>query len=103
MDFAPVSGSRQTTSPGELHMNKTFVAILFALPAVASAEPNVGKSDYFPLERTLAVDIHVPGAIRAEVGIAIPSLREALQYRFELHDGRAIGGVYIPPGEEALV
>ena len=86
-----------------MKMNKLQVALIFGLPGVALAEPGVGTSDYFPLERNLAVDVHAPGAVRAEVGISIPSLREALQYRFELHDGRATGGVYIPPGGEALV
>ena len=84
-------------------MKKILVAIVYALPGVALAEPGAGKPDYFPLERNLAVDVHAPGAVHAEVGISIPSLREALQYRFELHDGRATGGVYIPSGAEALV
>jgi len=84
-------------------MNKILAAVIFGLPGVSLAEPEVGKSDYFPLERNLVVDVRAPGAVRAEVGISIPSLREALQYRFELHDGRATGGVYIPPGGEALV
>ena len=84
-------------------MNKILAAVIFGLPGVSLAEPGVGNSDYFPLERNLAVDVHAPGAVRAEVGVSIPSLREALQYRFELHDGRATGGVYIPPGGEALV
>lgn len=84
-------------------MNKLVGALILALPGVSVAEPEVGKSDYFPLERNLAVDIHAPGAVRAEVGISIPSSREALQYRFELNDGRATGGVYIPPGGEALI
>jgi hypothetical protein len=86
-----------------IKMNKLLGAFILALPGVALAEPEVGKSDYFPLERNLAVDIRAPGAIRAEVGVSIPSSRDALQYRFELNDGRATGGVYIPPGGEALV
>ncbi len=84
-------------------MNKFLAALVVGLPGVALAESEASKSDYFPMERNLAVDLHAPGAIRAEVGISIPSSREALQYRFELHDGRATGGVYIPAGGEALV
>ena len=84
-------------------MKRTLIALIFGLPVIALAEPGAGKSDGFPQERNLAVDIHAPGAVFAEVGISIPSSREALQYRFELHDGRATGGVYIPLGGEALV
>ena len=84
-------------------MNKILVALILALPGVVFSESGVGKSGNFPLERNLVFDVHAPGAIRAEVGISIPSLREALQYQFELHDGRATGGVYIPAGGEALV
>jgi hypothetical protein len=84
-------------------MNKFLAALVIGLPGVALAESEASKSDYFPLERNLAVNVHAPGAIRAEVGISIPSSGEALQYRFELHDGRATGGIYIPPGGEALV
>ena len=84
-------------------MNKFLAALVIGLPGVALAESEAGKSGYFPVERNLAVDVRAPGAVRAEVGISIPSSREALQYRFELHDGRATGGVYIPPGGEALV
>ena len=84
-------------------MNKILVALILALPGVVFSESGVGKSDNFPLERNLVVDVHAPGAVRAEVGISIPSTREALQYRFELHDGRATGGIYIPAGGEALV
>ncbi len=84
-------------------MNKFLAALVIGLPGVALAESELGKSDYFPLERNLVVDVRAPGAVRAEVGISIPSSRDALQYQFELHDGRATGGIYIPPGGEALV
>jgi alpha-tubulin suppressor-like RCC1 family protein len=78
------------------------VATCIALPA--AADDLEFKSETFPLERNLAVDIAAPGAVRAEIGISIPSLREDL--RFELgvdREGQLSGGVYIPPGESAAI
>ena len=58
----------------------------------------------FPLERNLAVDIAAPGAVRAEIGIAIPSLREELTFKLDVdQEGQLAGGVYIPPGESVAI
>ena len=77
-------------------------AACIAIPAAAGDREF--KSDTFPLERNLAVDIAAPGAVRAEIGISSPNLREDL--RFELgvdQEGQLSGGVYIPPGESASI
>ena len=70
-------------------------AACISLPAAAG--DGDFKSETFPLERNLAVDIAAPGAVRAEIGIAIPSLREEL--RFELgvdQQGQLAGGDLYP-------
>jgi alpha-tubulin suppressor-like RCC1 family protein len=77
-------------------------AACIALPAAAGDSDF--KSETFPLDRNLAVDIDAPGAVRAEIGISIPSLREDL--RFELgvnQEGQLAGSIYIPPGESASI
>lgn len=77
-------------------------AACIALPAAAGERDF--KSETFPLERNLAVDIAAPGAVRAQIDISIPSLREDL--RFELgidQQGQLAGGIYIPPGESAAI
>ena len=62
------------------------------------------KSETFPLEKNLAVDIAAPGAVRAEIGISIPSLREELRYELGVdQEGQLSGGIYIPPGESASI
>lgn len=90
-------------------MNKLWVILTaFASAAFISLPASAGgddfKSDTFPLEKNLAVEIAAPGAIRAQIGISIPSLREEL--RFELsadQPGLLSGGIYIPPGESARI
>ena len=91
-------------------MNTKLWAIVAALAGAAfNALPATAgdidfKSETFPLERNLAVDIAAPGAVRAEIAISSPSLREDL--RFELgvdQEGQLAGGIYIPPGEKASI
>lgn len=90
-------------------MNKLWViltalgsAAFIALPAAAGSEDF--KSDTFPLEKNLAVDIAAPGAVRAQIGISIPSLREDLRYELGVdREGQLSGGIYIPPGEKASI
>jgi alpha-tubulin suppressor-like RCC1 family protein len=89
-------------------MNKLWIIFtaLFgaaiALPAAAGSRDF--KSETLPLEKNLAVDIAAPGAIRVEVGIAIPSLREDLHYELGVdQEGQLSGGIYIPPGESASI
>lgn len=76
-------------------------AFFITLPAAAGEEDF--KSDYFPLEKNLAVDIAAPGAVRAEIGISIPSLREELRYELGVEQGQLSGGIYVPPGESARI
>ena len=77
-------------------------AAFIALPAAAGSEDF--KSDTFPLEKNLAVEIAAPGAVRAEIGISIPSLREDLRYELGVdQEGQLAGGIYIPPGESASI
>lgn len=77
-------------------------AAFFALPAAAGGADF--KSDYFPLERNLAVDIAAPGAVRVEIGVSSPGLREDLRYELAINqEGQLAGGIYIPPGEAASI
>jgi hypothetical protein len=77
-------------------------AAFISLPAAAGDDEF--KSDTFPLEKNLAVEIAAPGAIRAHIGISIPSLREDLRYELEAdQQGLLSGGVYLPPGESAWI
>ncbi len=77
-------------------------AAFIAMPAVAGHEDF--KSDYFPLEKNLAVDIDAPGAVAAHIGISIPGLREGLKYELGVDEhGLITGGIYIPPTESARV
>jgi alpha-tubulin suppressor-like RCC1 family protein len=73
-----------------------------ALPAAAGDRDF--KSATFPLEKNLAVDIAAPGAVRAEIGISIPSLRQELTFRLDVdQQGQLAGGIYIPPGDPASI
>jgi alpha-tubulin suppressor-like RCC1 family protein len=77
-------------------------AAFIALPATAGSVDF--KSETFPLEKNLAVDIAAPGAVRAEIGISIPSLREELRYELGVdQQGQLSGGIYIPPDESASI
>ena len=84
-------------------MNKTLAALTLALCSSAFAGPQIGKSDYFPLERNIAVDIFAPGAVRADVAISIPSLKEVQHFVIAGTSGHLTGGVYIPPGKENFI
>jgi hypothetical protein len=107
MDFALEYAGPQPRGRGVIKgrtMKTILVALLFTLAGAALAGPEPGrteafKSDYFPLERNLAVDIDAPGAVRAEILISIPSLKEELRYELRADEHGIIGGVYIPPGE----
>lgn len=77
-------------------------AACISLPAAAGSRDF--KSETFPLEKNLAVDIAAPGAVRAEIGISIPGLREGLRYELGVNpEGQLSGGIYIPPGESASI
>ena len=77
-------------------------AACIALPAAADGVDF--KSETFPLEKNLAVDIAAPGAVRVEIGISIPSLREELRYELGAdQQGQLAGGIYVPPGDSASI
>ena len=82
-------------------MNKFLTGFIFSLmgaTALAGTEP--GPPGMPP---NLAVDIQAPGAVRAELQISIPGLKEVQHYAFD-SDGASIkGGVFAPPEEESQV
>lgn len=85
-----------------------IVLAALASAAFAAAPASAGrpefKSDYLPLEKNLAVELDAPGAVRVQIGIAIPSLREELRYELGTDDhGLFTGGIYIPPTDSAQV
>jgi hypothetical protein len=90
-------------------MNTKLWAILTALASATIALPAAAggvdfKSETFPLEKNLAVDIAAPGAVRVEIGISIPSLREELRYELGVdQQGQLSGGIYIPAGDSASI
>jgi alpha-tubulin suppressor-like RCC1 family protein len=85
-------------------MNKKILSLLLLCTAAAAdADDRIGKSDDFPLERNIAVDIRAPGAVRAEISISIPSLKEVDRYELPVSEGTLAGGVYVRPGEETFV
>src|SRR6185503_2727426 len=90
-------GPSSTTTLG-IAMNTKLWAIVTALAGAAFiALPAAAGGDDF---KNLAVDIDAPGAVRAEIGISIPSLREDLRFELGVHQaGQLAGGIYIPPGE----
>src|SRR5262245_27481152 len=78
-------------------MNKKYLGLFAALlgtTAWAGGEPKPG------MPPNLAVDINGPGAARAEIAIAIPSLKEVRRYSLTVSDGGLVGGIYVPPGKE---
>ncbi len=82
----------------------TALASAFFIALPAAADNRDFKSDYFPLEKNLAVEIAAPGAVRAEIGISIPSLREELRYELNVdQEGQLSGGIYVPPDESASI
>jgi alpha-tubulin suppressor-like RCC1 family protein len=84
-------------------MNKKICALILALASTAAfAGPEKGAPPKLP-PPNLAVDIDAPGAVRAELLIQIPSLKEALRYSLSAQDGSITGGIYIPPGKERLI
>ena len=77
-------------------------AACIALPAAAGDLDF--KSEPFPLEKNLAVDIAAPGAVRAEIAVSVPGLRAELHYELGVdQQGQLAGGIYIPPGESASI
>ncbi|MEO8061172.1 MAG: hypothetical protein ABI821_00340 [Pseudomonadota bacterium] len=74
----------------------TAATAAFAGPARGGAAPKGAPYN-------LAVDIDAPGAVRAQLDIAIPSLKETLRYKLDAKDGGITGGIYIPPGNENRV
>lgn len=68
-----------------------LIAALLGTAALAGPEPPV-------LPPNLAVDVNAPGAVRAEIGISIPSLKEEKRYELRVSDGELVGGIYVPPG-----
>lgn len=90
-------------------MKKNLLTLLLACAAAtAQAGPDlrsseVGKSETFPMDRNIAVDIRAPGAVRAVVAISIPSLKEVQRYELGLDEGALAGGIHLPAGEETLV
>src|ERR1700704_2108332 len=54
-------------------------------------------------ERNIAIDINAPGAVRAEVLISIPSLKEVQRVPLQVAEGAIVGGIYLPPGKENRV
>jgi len=85
-------------------MNKKILSLFLALAAATAwGGPEIGKSETFPLERNIAVGISAPGAVRAEIAISIPSLKEVQRYELTLSEGALAGGVYLPPGKENFV
>ena len=66
-------------------MYKKFTGLCLALAAASAwSGPEVGRSETFPLERNIAVDIYAPGAIRAEIsstGAACEGLGMAEAFR----------------------
>lgn len=80
-------------------MKKNMIGLIAALlgsAALAGPEPPV-------LPPNLAVDINAPGAVRAEIAIAIPSLEEERRYELKVTEGGLVGGIYVPPGKENLI
>lgn len=85
-------------------MNKKILSLFLALAAATAwGGPEVGKSDYFPLERNIAVDINAPGAIRAEIAISTPLHKDVQRYELQVSEGALVGGVYLPQGKENFV
>jgi hypothetical protein len=74
-----------------------LVAALLGTAAFARGEPPP------VLPPNLAVDIDAPGAVRADIAISIPSLKEVKRYQLTASEGSLVGGIYVPPGEENLV
>lgn len=82
----------------------TALASAACIALRASAGSVDFKSETFPLEKNLAVEIAAPGAVRAEIGISIPGLREELRYELGVgQQGQLAAGIYIPPGESASI
>ena len=82
-------------------MNKFLFGFIFSLTsaaAFAGLEPNPPGQP-----PNLAVDIQAPGAVRAELQISIPSLKEVQRYEFSASGAGLTGGVYVPPGEGNFV
>jgi alpha-tubulin suppressor-like RCC1 family protein len=76
--------------------------ILLALgTAAAFAGPEKARSGLPP--PNLAIGVDAPGALRAEVRVYVPELKEPLRYDLTTMDGGFAGGVYIPPGKDRRI
>ena len=85
-------------------MFKKFTGLCLAFAAASAwSGPQVSRSETFPLERNIAVDIYAPGAIRAEIAISTSSLKDVQRYDLKVSEGALAGGVYLPPGKENFV
>ena len=71
-------------------------ALLFA-SASAFAGPPKGPPN------NLAIDVDAPGAVRAQVQVLVPGLKEPLLYDLNSQDGRLTGGIYVPAGKERSI
>jgi alpha-tubulin suppressor-like RCC1 family protein len=85
-------------------MNKKILGLFFALAAAnAWSAPEFGKSETFPLQRNIAVDINAPGAVRAELAISSSSFGEPRRLELQVNEGALAGGIHLPPGEKNFV
>lgn len=83
-------------------MNKLLFGFIFSIVGGAALAGPERDPPVLP-PPNLAFDVDAPGAVRAEVAIAIPSLKEVQRYEFSAVDGAITGGVYAAPGTENLV
>lgn len=88
-------------------MKKNYLGLFAALLGTAALAG--GKLELEMLEPgklepglppNIAVDIDAPGAARAEIAIAIPSLKEERRFELNVTDEGLVGGIYVPPGKE---
>jgi len=77
---------------------KKYLLGLFA--ALLGTAAQAGPESPPVLPPNLAVDINAPGAVRAEIAISIPSLKEVKRYVVMVSEGGLVGGIYVPPGKE---
>lgn len=78
-------------------------ALLLCSGATALADPSKGGEPPKLPPYNLAVDIDAPGAVRAQLDIQVPGLKQPLHYELGASNGGITGGVYIPPGKENFV
>lgn len=83
-------------------MNRNLCALVLAL-ASATAFAGPEKAPREGLTPNLAFGADAPGAIRVDVQVYIPDVKEPLRYELKADNGRISGGIYIPPGKERRV